>query len=383
MILYYIICIKGSFNLKKSYKVIFHIDLNAFYATCAMIKEPHLKHRVFVVGGQSSQPRGVVSTASYKARKYGIHAGMSMLDALNKFPRLLIVPVDFKFYREMSNKFMEVLDSYSDLVLQASIDEAFLDMTKASEEIHPIKLAKKIQKELVDKYQLPTSIGIAPTLFLAKMASDMKKPLGITVLRKRDVEKLLYPLSVADIYGIGKQTYPKLMALGINSIKDFMDLSNLPKITRVMKEETYYSFREYILGNSSNVVDPDKYRLPKSISAETTFSTNIDEPSILLDIIMSQLDESLVRLKKYNMLTKTVGFKLKSSDFKSITRSKTLEDYTNDPEIIKYELTSLFENEFEGGVYRLAGASLSNLILHRDNEIPFNLFTYEKFITKL
>jgi len=137
------------------------------------------------------------------------------------------------------------------------------------------------------------------------------------------------------------------------------------------------------LGNSSNVVDPDKYRLPKSISAETTFNTNIDEPSILLDIIMSQLDESLARLKKYNMLTKTVGFKLKSSDFKSITRSKTLEDYTNDPEIIKYELTSLFENEFEGGIYRLAGASLSNLILHSDNEIPFNLFTYEKFITKL
>ena len=369
--------------MKKSYKVIFHIDLNAFYATCAMIKEPHLKNRVFVVGGQSSQARGVVSTASYKARAYGIHAGMSVLDALNKYPRLIIVPVDFNFYRQMSKKFISILESYSDLVLQASIDEAFLDMTSASEHIHPLKLAKKIQNELVDLYQLPTSMGIAPTLFLAKMASDMKKPLGITVLRKRDVEKILYPLSVSEIYGIGRQTYPKLMSLGIHTIRDFMDLDNLDKILRVIKDTTYYSFRSHILGDSSNTVDPDKYKTPKSISSETTFNANISEPSVILEMILEQLEASLERLSKHNMLTKTVGFKLKSSDFKSITRSKTLSEYTNDPEIIRYEVTTLFENEFESGVFRLAGATLSNLILHTDNKIPFNLFTYAKFNPKI
>ncbi len=369
--------------MKKTYKVIFHIDLNAFYATCAMIKEPHLKHKVFVVGGSSSQARGVISTASYKARSYGIHAGMSVIEALNKYPKLLIVPVDFNFYREMSKKFMDTLDKYSDLVYQASIDEAFLDMTKASEQIHPLTLAKKLQNELVDTYQLPTSIGIAPTLFLAKMASDMKKPLGITVLRKRDVEKILYPNPVQSIYGIGRQTYPKLIALGIETIKDFMDLNNYEKILKVMKDTTYYGFRDSILGNTTNVVDPNKYSLPKSISAETTFNVNMDEPSLILKAINEQLDETLVRLKKHNMLTKTVGIKLKSSDFKSITRSKTLKDYTDDPELIRFEIASLFENEFESGIYRLVGASLSNLILHSNHKIPFNLFTYEKFSSKL
>jgi len=369
--------------LKKTYKVIFHIDLNAFYATCAIIKEPHLKDKVFVVGGHTSQARGVVSTASYKARSYGIHAGMSVLEALGKYPRLIIVPVDFKFYKEMSKKFMQILDSYSDLVLQASIDEAYLDMTEKSKDMHPLKLALKMQKELVDNHKLPTSIGIAPTLFLAKMASDMKKPLGITVLRKRDVEKKLYPLSVSEIYGIGRQTYPKLISLGVETIHDFMNLDNYQKILKVMKDSTYYSFRDYILGNSSNIVDPNKYRIPKSISAETTFNSNISEPSVILDIIMEQLDESLERLKKHNMLTKTVNIKLKTSDFKSITRSNTLKTYTNDPELIRYEVTTLFENEFENGSYRLAGAGLSNLILHSDNKIPFNLFTYEKFVSKL
>ncbi len=369
--------------MKKTYKVIFHIDLNAFYATCAMIKEPHLKDRVFVVGGQSSQARGVISTASYKARKYGIHAGMSVLEALNKYPRLIIVPVDFNFYRKMSKKFIQHLEKYTDLLLQASIDEAYLDVTEATQNIHPVKLAKQIQKELVDLYGLPTSIGIAPTLYLAKMASDLKKPMGITVLRKRDIQKILYPLKVSEIHGIGRQTYPKLLSLGIQTIGDFMDPKHHENILKVMKEQTYESFRQSILGNSTNIVNPDKYRLPKSISAETTFNSNISEPSLILEVINEQLVECIERLNKHNMLTKTIGFKLKNSNFKTITRSTTLSDYTNDKNLIEFELASLFENEFTEGAYRLAGATLSNLILHSENKTPYNLFTYEKFISKL
>jgi len=369
--------------LKKTYKVIFHIDLNAFYATCAMIKEPHLKDRVFVVGGHSSQARGVISTASYKARKYGIHAGMSVLEALNKYPRLIIVPVDFNFYRKMSKKFILHLEKYTDLLLQASIDEAYLDMTEATQNIHPVKLAKQIQKELVDLYKLPTSIGIAPTLYLAKMASDLKKPMGITVLRKRDIQKILYPLKVSEIHGIGRQTYPKLLSLGIQTIGDFMDPKHHENILKVMKEQTYESFRQSILGYSTNIVNPDKYRLPKSISAETTFNSNISEPSLILEVINEQLVECIKRLNKHNMLAKTIGFKLKSSDFKTITRSTTLSDYTNDKKLIEFEMASLFENEFTEGAYRLAGATLSNLILHSENKTPYNLFTYEKFISKL
>src|SRR5690606_24403184 len=310
------------------------IDMNAFYASCAIIKEPYLKDKVFVVGGQTSANRGVISTASYKARKYGIKAAMGLTEALKIYPKLLVVPTDFNLYHEKSKLFMDLLSEYSDLVLPASIDEAYVDMTKISETRHPLEVAKEIQTRLYKDHQLPCSIGIAPTLFLAKMASDMKKPLGITVLRKRDVEKMLYPLDIADVYGIGKVTYPKLHKLGIQTVSDFMNPDNYDKILKVMKPETYQMYRKDILGESSNIIDVDKYAIPKSISSETTFNYNVQEYSVILDEIFNQLNESIRRLKRHEMLTKTIGYKLKKTDLSIITRSVTLDDYTDDPIVL-------------------------------------------------
>ncbi|MBN3490214.1 DNA polymerase IV [Acholeplasma equirhinis] len=367
--------------MQKKVKIIFHIDMNAFYASCAMIKEPYLKHKVFVVGGQLSSNRGVISTASYKARKLGIKAAMGLAEALKIYPRLLVVPTDFNLYREKSELFMNLLSEYSNLMLPASIDEAYLDVTELVETRHPLEIAKEIQTRLYKDHQLPCSIGIAPTLFLAKMASDLKKPLGITVLRKRDVKKILYPLDVADIHGIGKQTYPKLHKLGIQTIGDFMNPDNYSKILTVMKPETYQVHRSDVLGESSNIIEPEKYSIPKSISSENTFNYDVLESSVILNEIFNQLKECVRRLNKHEMYAKTVSIKLKKAkDFSLITRSLTLDDYTDDFILFKDKIETLFETHFDGDPVRLAGAGLSNLLLKKDRKIPYNLFTYQKFM---
>ncbi|MDR4969231.1 MAG: hypothetical protein RG740_06400, partial [Acholeplasmataceae bacterium] len=189
--------------MKKDIKIIFHIDLNAFFASCAMIKDPYLKDKVFVVGGSSTSRRGVISTASYPARKLGIHSAMNINDALRIYPKLIIVPTEFNLYQKYSNLFFSYLKQFSNIILAGSIDEAYVDMTEASKNKHPLELAKQIQDGLMETHGLPCSIGIASTLFLAKMASDMLKPMGITVLRKKDIVHKLFSLPIQDMYGIG------------------------------------------------------------------------------------------------------------------------------------------------------------------------------------
>ncbi|WP_162163985.1 DNA polymerase IV [Acholeplasma hippikon] len=365
--------------MQKGIKIIFHIDMNAFYASCAMIKEPYLKNKVFAIGGPTSSAKGVLSTASYKARKLGIHAAMSMAEALKIYPRLTVVPVDFPFYRQKSEEFIDLLKTYSPLIQQASIDEAYIDVTERSKEIHPLKLAKEIQTRIYNELKLPCSIGIAPTLFLAKMASDLKKPMGISVIRKRDVEKILYPMDIKDLFGIGKQTAPRLKNLGIETIGDFMNVNNFDKIMKIMKPKTYEGYRDEVLGKGNDIVDPDKYKIPKSISSESTFNYDVSESKIILDELNVQLEEAHRRLKKHQMKAKTVGFKLKKSDFSIITRSTTLKEHTNDLVVLKDALETLFYDIYENEKLRLVGATLSNLITENDVKMPFDLFTYDKF----
>ena len=198
-------------------KIIFHIDLNAFFCSVACIKYPYLKGKAFAIGRPGSQ-KGVISTASYEAREFGVGSGIPQSEALKKCKHLIIVSHEFSEYRYYHNKFVSLLKTYSDKISVASIDEAYLDMTLASQAKHPLLIAREIQARLLNELSLPSSIGIAPTLFLAKMGSDMKKPLGIQVVRKRDVSKLLFPLSIKDTYGIGKSTYPRLIKNGITTI---------------------------------------------------------------------------------------------------------------------------------------------------------------------
>lgn len=361
-------------------RIIFHIDMNMFFCSVAVINDPSLKGKAFAIGRENTY-KGVLSTASYEARKYGIHSAMPTIEARKILPSLIIVNPDFEEYRKYHNKFKALIYEYTNIVEVASIDEVYADMTEICEKRDAIEVAREIQVRLVKEYHLPSSIGIAPTLFLAKMASDIKKPMGITVLRKRDVSKILYPLGVEDIFGIGKKTSPRLKAAGINKIGDFINPDNKEKVLNVLGEKTYNAVIDALNGNSSNVVDPNRWADYDSISTSQTFDVHLngfDEIYIQMKILLGNIYKRLINEKYY---AKTLTITLRDDKFKTITRSKSF-DYTNDYNYFLDVMEDLLDSNYNDETLRLIGIGFHNLKKETDMEIEYNLFTWQSLIKK-
>lgn len=364
-------------------KIIFHIDLNAFYASVEMILDPTLKNRVFAVGGRGGYFRdGVITTASYKARRYGIKSGMSVREALDKYPRLIIVPNNHQAYKKYSQIFYEYLKTYTDLIYQASIDEVYMDVTEITKEIHPVKLAKKILKELNENFGLPVSIGIGPTLFLAKMGSDYKKPLGITVMRKRDVPKKLFDKPIRNVYGIGKKTNERLSEINVSTIRDFVNLENKNKIIAAIGENAYYGTIADLRGDSTNFVDVNKHAVPQSISNETTLPHDVDIIEVLKDSLNELFLETHSRLIKEELLCKNVFIKLRYSNFMTTTKTTSLNEYDDDYEKLNFLATELFEVLYDGSPVRLIGVGFGGIIKKADYKEERTLFNYQRLDKK-
>lgn len=361
-------------------KIIFHIDMNAFFCSVACILNPFLRGKPFAIGRENSY-KGVVSTASYEARAYGIHSAMPLSVAYKLKPDLMVVSVDYKYYQYYHNKFVELIKKYTNIIEVASIDEVYADMTEASLSKHPLVIAKEIQARLLKEYNLSCSIGIAPTLFLAKMASDIKKPLGVTVLRKRDIEKILYPLSVKEIYGIGKKTYPKLIENGINTIGDFMNEENFYKIVNLIGENQFYSSYNNLKGLSSNIVNPNRYSESNSISTSMTYDIALISEAEILYELRKMTREIHSKMIHDGYFTKTISIVLRDTDFQTISRQKTLDMYTDDFLIIFETVQELLEENFLDKGYRLIGVGLNNLV--DKDHIPkeynlFNVLSYDQ-----
>ncbi len=361
-------------------KIIFHIDMNAFFCSVACILNPFLRGKPFAIGRENSY-KGVVSTASYEARAYGIHSAMPLSVAYKLKPDLMVVSVDYKYYQYYHNKFVELIKKYTNIIEVASIDEVYADMTEASLSKHPLVIAKEIQARLLKEYNLSCSIGIAPTLFLAKMASDIKKPLGVTVLRKRDIEKILYPLSVKEIYGIGKKTYPKLIENGINTIGDFMNEENFYKIVNLIGENQFYSSYNNLKGLSSNIVNPNRYSESNSISTSMTYDIALISEAEILYELRKMTREIHSKMIQDGYFTKTISIVLRDTDFQTISRQKTLDTYTDDFLIIFETVQELLEENFLDKGYRLIGVGLNNLV--DKDHIPkeynlFNVLSYDQ-----
>lgn len=355
-------------------KIILHVDMNAFYCSVACILNPALRGKVFAIGRENSY-RGVVASASYEARALGIHSAMSLKEAYDKVPNLMVVSLDHSYYVHYHHLFLNLLREYSDLIEVASIDEAYVDITELSAQRHPLVIAKEIQVRLLKEVGLPCSIGIAPTLFLAKMASDLKKPLGITVLRKKDVSEILYPLSVKEIYGIGKKTYPKLIEHHILTIGDFMKEENREKIISFLGQRNYDYVVSHIEGKSSNIVDPNRYSDSESISTSVTFDRVIQSEAEILYELRKMTNEIVRKMTQKKYYTKTITVTFRTTEFKTMSRSHSIEQYTDDFSVIFDVVTELVEEHYHQEALRLLGVGVSNLILEKDLPQEYNLFT--------
>ncbi|MCR5786642.1 MAG: hypothetical protein K6G28_03000 [Acholeplasmatales bacterium] len=362
--------------------VIFHIDMNMFFCSVAVIKNPSLKGKAFVCG-RANTTKGVVSTASYEARKLGIHSAMPLVEALRIKKDLIVIESDWQMIKEYHYKFINLIKEYTKIIEVASVDEVYADMTQISKYRNPLEIAKEIQVRLVKEYHLPCSIGIAPTLFLAKMASDMKKPLGLTVIRKRDSLSILGNLSVKTIFGIGKKTYPLLISNGIETISDFFDEENKDLIISLIGQNSYDYVINHVNGNSSNVVEPNRYAQSESISTSNTFDNHLSNSAEILLELRRQTRELISRIVNKDLMTKTVTVTIRNSEFKTLNRSKSIK-YTDDFYDIFEVVTDLFESNYnEGDSIRLVGVGLANLkskeeVLKED----YNLFTYQSFIER-
>ena len=367
---------------ENNVKIIFHIDMNMFFCSVAVINHPSLKGKAFAIGRENTT-RGVISTASYEARKYGIKSAMPLSEAFRLKPDLIVLEIDYDQVSYYHRKFVDLIKEYSQLVEVASVDEVYADMTEIAKYRNPLDVAKEIQARLVKEYKLPCSIGIGPTLFLAKMASDMKKPLGLVVLRKRDKEKMLYPLKVSEIFGLGKKRYPLLFANNINTIADFENPRNKNLIIELLGEGTYNYVVDAINGKTSNEVKPKRYAKNESISSMQTYDNYLISSIDILDEMHKMTKGLVKRMVSEVLMTKTISITLRNRDFKTITRSKTI-DYTDDFFYIFDIVTNLVEANFvEGEEIRLIGIGFSNLKT-KDEVLKeeYNLFTYEKFLAR-
>lgn len=352
-----------------------HIDLNQFFAAATRLLEPDLIGKPLIIAGDTR--RGIVSTASYEARKYGISSAMPTYIAKKLCPKVIIREVNYKWYQQKSKEFFSYIkEHYSSHIEVASIDECYVDMTDLMKDIKdPYLYLKNLQEDVYNNTHLEASIGLGPTKFLAKMGSDYKKPMGITIIRKKDIKKILYPLPIEDFFGIGKKTCPKLKELGINTIGDFASNDSY-EIKKIMGK--FYSVaKEWINGEGDDHVDENPFD-PKSISSTNTFlfdTNDYEEISKMLEIKAKEVSLDAI---KNNKVGKTITLILKDSSFKSITRSITIDKPTNSFLDIYTNVMNLFDKFFNNQLIRLAGVGLSQLMDKEDFYVQMNLFNLEQ-----
>lgn len=338
-------------------RVLFHIDINAFFASAEEIKHPEYKGLPLAVGSLSS--RGVLSTANYTARELGVHSAMPVFEALKICPELNIVQGDYNYYRSLSAQFFKYLHRYSNMIEPDSIDECFMDVTDTIKRYkRPLDLAVQIQNGVYETLGLNVSIGVAPNRFLAKMASDMKKPKGITVLRKAEIERKLWPLPIEEMVGIGKKTIPVLKKYGIQTIGDFASPNNENLILRLLSKSGY-SLIQKARGNSSAQLNFSTTH--KSISISRTYPSDIYTLNDAMERLKTLTNDLCRKMIQENQKGKLVSISLRDTNFHNIVRSVPLQTYTNAYVTVLEAASGLLEENFEEIGYRHIGVSMGSL----------------------
>ena len=339
-----------------TYRKIIHIDMDAFYASVEQMDNPELKGKPLAVGG--SEVRGVVSAASYEARKFGVRSAMSGIQAKRNCPDLIFVRPRFDRYKEISKKIRKIFHEYTDLVEPLSLDEAYLDVTQNKKGNPSATLiAQEIRQRIFEEVGLTASAGISVNKFVAKIASDYNKPNGQKTVNPEEVESFLENLDIKKFYGIGKVTTEKMYHLGIFTGKDLKSKSK--EFLEEHFSKSGLHFYNIVRGIHNSAVKPN--RIAKSVAAEHTFNENLTSEIFMVEKLERIAAELENRLKKHNISGKTVTLKIKYSDFTTQTRSKTLPYFIADKGLLLETAKELLFQERMKESVRLLGISLNNL----------------------
>jgi DNA polymerase-4 len=358
-------------------KVIIHLDMDAFYPAVEVLDNPALKGKPVIVGG--SNERGVVSSASYEARKFGVHSALPIAKAIRLCPKGIFLPVRMSRYQEVSKRIFKIFCLFTPLVEPLSIDEAFLDVTGSTHLFGtPVEIAKKIKQVVLNETGLTVSAGVAPCKFVAKIASDMDKPDGLTVVPSDRVRDFLKPLPVDKMWGIGKKTTE---ALSRHNIHTFEDLSRMP-IELLEQRFGKHGAKMHQLSMGIDERDVEPEHDVKSIGHEETFARDIVDMDLAKKELLSLSNKVARRMRRKGITGKTVTLKVKYSDFVQITRSTTLLNSTNDGfKIYTTSCCLLKKTKVGKKPVRLLGISLSHLNLF-GTETQLSLFQQDRASSK-
>lgn len=348
-------------RITKTYpRAILHVDMDAFYASVEVLENPALRGLPVIVGG-SAEGRGVVATASYEVRKYGVHSAMSSYRARQLCPHAVFITPRMEHYAQYSKKIFDILKEYTPLVEPLSIDEAFLDVTQSRALFGPPSdIGRTIKNRIRDELSLTASVGVATNKFLAKLASDLEKPDGFVVIKPGDAAQRLAPLPVGKLWGIGEVAGRELSRLGVHTIRDLLGLS----IDRLEGVVGSYAPRLKELAQGIDdrpvIVGEDS----KSIGAETTFAEDIADEDRLRAILDAQAVRVARRLREDGYRAHTIHIKARYADFTTVTRATTIPIATSATQAIVTTARELFAArlEREGRPLRLLGVSASGLV---------------------
>lgn len=343
-------------------RIILHVDLDAFFPSVEAREHPELKGKAVVVGAdpKEGKGRGVVSSASYEARKFGIHSAMPISRAWKLCPDCVYLRPHFDLYIRASNCIMKILKSHADRFEQGGIDEAYLDVSTSVEDFDDAReFAKKLMEEVLDKEKLTCSVGVAPNKLVAKIASDYRKPYGLTVVREEEVRGFLSPLKIRKLPGVGPKTEARLKELKLETVADLAALAPdaLTRIFGVWGARLY----EYAHGiDPSDVVE--EYET-KSIGREVTFEQDTDDEGLVFGVLEELAGEVHQEVIENALRFKTITVKVRYQHFDTHTRSKSLLFPTDDLDILRNNAKRLIASYLRGkGKIRLIGLRVSTLI---------------------
>ena len=349
-------------------RCIIHVDMDAFFAAVEQERHPEYKGKPVVVGGSGDpHARGVVSPCSYEARKYGIRSAMPLREAYRRCPSAIFLAVDYEEYEKISLTIMDILKEFSPLLEQVGLDEAFLDVSDIKDRTSE-ETAKEIKRKIKEKVNLTASVGIGPNKLLAKIASDMNKPDGLTIITEANAREVLAPLPTLKIWGVGPKTEARLKEMGINTIGELAK-ADLVTLENELGKVWGMTLKEHALGIDESPVVTDWE--PKSASAETTYQRDTRDLTFIKKTLYSLTENVAERLKREGYKGKTITIKIRYSNFVTFTKAKTIKEPTNDLETV-YKVAEELLNKFTfDKLVRLVGVRVGNFVKEEKNTSNF------------